>query len=473
MGLTKATYSLINGAALNVLDFGADPTGTDDSLAAIQDAIDSAGDNVQIYFPSGTYKVTGSIDLTQCEGVHLVGAGQLATEIFSTANEPVIKIAGSSTAVTNSTGVQSMTIRGSGQANSLAHGVSFAWTNSCYLQDLVFFSCRHAMNIVHNWQTNISNVRVYGAGTDQTYIGMYMDATTLTDIDNAVVAYNVNIQGTSQYGFRIINGHGSKFTSCEAGGSPMVHAWYIGDPPSGTVKCQWICLTNCLGDSTSGSVWLFRRGTATELSQMQLDNCWAGNGDHGFFVDAARNIIFGNCQAIGNTNSGVTLNQCEQIVVNGWNFQENNEAADANMAAVMIQGGLYHVISNCTIPSNVAGKSLIEKTATDYNTIFGNNLFQGASIIGVNSQVFRNRAFRTENVGEVDMLAAATTVTVTHGLALTPVLGFISVTPKTGIGSAKSWWIANATSTTFDIVVDTAPGVKIGFCWNISMCKLQ
>ena len=58
MGLTKATYSLINGAALNVLDFGADPTGTDDSLAAIQDAIDSAGDNVQIYFPSGTYKVT-------------------------------------------------------------------------------------------------------------------------------------------------------------------------------------------------------------------------------------------------------------------------------------------------------------------------------------------------------------------------------------------------------------------------------
>ena len=39
MSLTKVSYAMINGAPVNVLDFGADPTGTTDSYAAIQAAI--------------------------------------------------------------------------------------------------------------------------------------------------------------------------------------------------------------------------------------------------------------------------------------------------------------------------------------------------------------------------------------------------------------------------------------------------
>jgi polygalacturonase len=39
MSLTKVSYSMINGAGLNILDFGADPTGVADSTSAIQNAI--------------------------------------------------------------------------------------------------------------------------------------------------------------------------------------------------------------------------------------------------------------------------------------------------------------------------------------------------------------------------------------------------------------------------------------------------
>ena len=35
MSLTKATYSMIDGASINVLDYGADPTGATNSHAAI------------------------------------------------------------------------------------------------------------------------------------------------------------------------------------------------------------------------------------------------------------------------------------------------------------------------------------------------------------------------------------------------------------------------------------------------------
>lgn len=43
MSLTKVTYSMINGAPLNVLDYGADNTGTVDSTAQIQAAVNDAG----------------------------------------------------------------------------------------------------------------------------------------------------------------------------------------------------------------------------------------------------------------------------------------------------------------------------------------------------------------------------------------------------------------------------------------------
>lgn len=51
-----------NGAWLNIVAYGADPTGVDDSTNAIQDAIDACNDlKVGIYAPAGTYKVTSTL----------------------------------------------------------------------------------------------------------------------------------------------------------------------------------------------------------------------------------------------------------------------------------------------------------------------------------------------------------------------------------------------------------------------------
>ena len=67
MALTKATNSLISGAVANVLDFGADPSGSTDSTSAIQAAIDSCATtdrtegipntpvSNQVHIPAGTY----------------------------------------------------------------------------------------------------------------------------------------------------------------------------------------------------------------------------------------------------------------------------------------------------------------------------------------------------------------------------------------------------------------------------------
>ncbi len=87
MGLTKATFSMIDGAFANVKDFGAVGDGTTDDTAAIQAAIDYAQSNVSppglttgatgpgtVYFPQGSYKVTDELLVTY--KISVLGEGQ-------------------------------------------------------------------------------------------------------------------------------------------------------------------------------------------------------------------------------------------------------------------------------------------------------------------------------------------------------------------------------------------------------------
>jgi hypothetical protein len=99
MSLTKASYSMISGAVVNVLDFGADPTGVADSTSAIQAAVNSIT-NGTVYFPNGTFKITSTINIdadTQYS-LNLLGNG-LASKILydgTTSTIPMVYYQGGS-----------------------------------------------------------------------------------------------------------------------------------------------------------------------------------------------------------------------------------------------------------------------------------------------------------------------------------------------------------------------------------------
>ncbi|NBW16333.1 MAG: hypothetical protein EBR82_50965 [Caulobacteraceae bacterium] len=83
MALTKASYSMIKGAVVNVQDFGATGDGSTNDTVAIQAAIDSlAATGGTVFFPTGTYRIARNIGVNDRWGVKvtnnnisLVGTG--------------------------------------------------------------------------------------------------------------------------------------------------------------------------------------------------------------------------------------------------------------------------------------------------------------------------------------------------------------------------------------------------------------
>jgi hypothetical protein len=73
MALTRVTYSLIEGAAVNPLDYGADPSGVADSTAAINAAVVATPAGKALVFSPGTYKITAPVLVDK--GIKICGIG--------------------------------------------------------------------------------------------------------------------------------------------------------------------------------------------------------------------------------------------------------------------------------------------------------------------------------------------------------------------------------------------------------------
>lgn len=103
MTLTKVSFSMIQSAPFNVIDYGADKTNTTDSTAAIQAAItaatQTAGRGNTVFFPAGVYKVSATITIpASAQGISMIGEGQTRTMIYRNTDYGDTFVFGASTA---------------------------------------------------------------------------------------------------------------------------------------------------------------------------------------------------------------------------------------------------------------------------------------------------------------------------------------------------------------------------------------
>lgn len=158
MSLTKATYSMIEGAPVNVLDFGADPTGVSNSATAIQAAINSG--STRVVFPQGTYLV--GAEIVAQDNVFLVF--QDAT-LKASGNTPVLRFgSGATEALTYSHGGISgtLTIEGSGVANTSNDGF--------VIRNYSYGNFNASVKII-NCGGRAMVVEAYGRGVQYNWIG--------------------------------------------------------------------------------------------------------------------------------------------------------------------------------------------------------------------------------------------------------------------------------------------------------------
>jgi len=95
MSLTKVSYSMVTGAPVNVLDYGADPTGVANSTEAFQaaSAFIQAQDGGKLIVPAGTYTV-GAQTFAGATGLGYSYLGSRVINIRNCANPVVIEFQG-------------------------------------------------------------------------------------------------------------------------------------------------------------------------------------------------------------------------------------------------------------------------------------------------------------------------------------------------------------------------------------------
>lgn len=125
------TNSLARLGYLDVTLYGADPTGVEDSTAAIQDAINDAyAHEMATFFPSGTYRVSDTLHMLRCQDGETAFRERLGHQLVgSTAgSRPTIRLADSAPGFDDPS--QARSIPGSG-IYTTTKAVIHAWSPSC------------------------------------------------------------------------------------------------------------------------------------------------------------------------------------------------------------------------------------------------------------------------------------------------------------------------------------------------------
>lgn len=218
MALTKVSYSMIDGAAINVLDYGAVGDGVNDDTSAFIAAIAAltAGTATEVlYIPAGNYKLTGTLALpTYTKNITVYAYGALLN--FSTL------------------GVNANAIQTNGIVNP--NSQTFRWfggliagpdgTTGTGVGLLLFPNT----NVDYMWNTTLRDVVIQGFG-----VGLQIFAVANSQIEDSVFFFNgknIDIQtlvggvdsisfincmirnSQVSYGVDIHSGTGNEFRNC-------------------------------------------------------------------------------------------------------------------------------------------------------------------------------------------------------------------------------------------------------------------
>lgn len=198
MALTKATFSMIENAPVNVRDYGAVGNGTADDRTAIQAAIDAATASGQtVYFPAGRYRVTGPLVLTHnssLTGDNLGGGDYRTLNLGSTIIEldsatPGTNLFNVDQSDLRSTFVWNIAVRNMSLTNSGSGGNGLNLVNvaNSLFENLFIEAFNYGLRVSNGMLNTYNRVSVQLCGASSFYVEADASATT-TQVFNECVA---------------------------------------------------------------------------------------------------------------------------------------------------------------------------------------------------------------------------------------------------------------------------------------------
>lgn len=351
MSLTKASYSMITGAVVNVLDFGADPTGVAASQSNIQAAINSITSGV-VFIPKGTYLITAPI-VTKT-GITIQGEGD-ASQLLVNADIEVINCA--------MPNINAGIFGAKFENFYIRKTVTTATTKyDIHLQNPSFcnFTCVHIQS-GHN-DSSYSNTNVGGIWLDRpsgSTNAAYCNRIDDCFIQNNSIYFRNITDSVINGGF--VWGHTRQFAICIR----------LDGGPSGAISIENVVGIIC--SKFEGGIWLDGAG----LNQIRIiGNEFDGNPllDTGYGVLALQQtlaVVIADNTFWGCDYHGIWAKDAISWSITGNNFWKNN-AADNFWDDIRLESNVL-AVSGCTISGN---SHLIDDART--NPGFAVRLLAGA-----------------------------------------------------------------------------------------------
>lgn len=403
MALTKVTYPMIEGAPANVLAFGADPTGTDDSTTAIQAALDSGG---AIYFPSGDYKITSALNVT-VQGTSISGTNITDCRIMqSTLDEAIFEIAVDDVEICN----LSLDYSGTPTAGATVFNCTGA---NPYFHNFKINRCHQGLKLIGSIIGMFHDFKIYNFVSSGIYIdnsadlffnNFIVDAITITNGSLGNIFINNFAEAICFNNGDVLNGFYSLQTAADVDvqGSVPAHNNFSNVYFDGSAqgcyldKCYTTEFVNCwfsCGIDTPGYPGLnLRKTDALTFTNTRFNGC----GSHGCNVSAtASRTTFTSCQFLGNSRiagsnvaSGLFFaGNANNTTVLGCTFRNTYFAGTQKYGIEISNGCGQLTITNNNVQGNgTAGISLGSSLAgcvidnnIGYNPVGGSVILVGAS----------------------------------------------------------------------------------------------